>query len=69
MGRYGSTRMCVIKTDTGSIGCLPVINSKQYYMSKYHVICFVNKMWNPHYILRVKRYFDMKKDVSVEVEK
>jgi len=51
-------RMVVVLNKDGSVSCLPVSRSRSYYMLKYNVLCFVNKMWNPINVLNIKKYFE-----------
>lgn len=53
-------RMVVVKNRDNSVSCLDVLRSKSYYESKYNVVCYVNKLWNPYYISIIKRYFNKK---------
>lgn len=50
-------RMCVVRNKDNSISCLPVYNKRNYYYERYNVICFVNKLWNPFFVEKIKLYF------------
>lgn len=50
-------RMVIIRNKDNSVSCLPMSKSKTLYEKKYNVICYVNKMWNPYHIQKIKNYF------------
>jgi hypothetical protein len=52
-------RICVAKKYDGTILCMPVGSgfNKDFYESRYRVVCYVNKPWSNMYILAIKNYF------------
>lgn len=50
-------RMVVVRNEDNSVSCLCVSKPRGYYESKYDVICFVNRLWNPYYVSIIKKYY------------
>lgn len=50
-------RIVVVKGKEGEVSCLRVTNSKDYYNKKYDVLTYVNKLWNPYHVKRIKEYY------------
>jgi hypothetical protein len=50
-------RMVVVRYKNNSVSCLPMSKPKSYYEDKYNVVCYVNKLWNPYYIQKIKKHF------------
>lgn len=50
-------RIVVVKTKEGTISCLSMSQNKKYYLDRYNVVTFVNKLWNPYHVNIIKKYF------------
>lgn len=51
-------RIAVVRTKEGTISCLPMNQNKKHYLDRYNVVVFVNKLWNPYHINKIKKYFN-----------